>query len=278
MATETTLTGRKATAVRAPRFYLKRGFWEAVLLRLLVFVLVVAIWELAVGEDRSRLFNVSKPSLIGAALWNQITTPTFWTDHMRVTLQEILVGWLLGSAAGVVFGLALAHWRLLHIALDPFLMGIYSLPRVALAPLFIIWFGIGVESKIALVISIVFFIMVINTMVGAKNVDQDLVNSVRTMGASDMFVTRKVIFPSIVPWIFGGLRIGIGLALIGAVVGEMLAAQFGMGFIIARASGAFDTKLVFSTLIILAIVAMLLNEGMKMIERRLLRWQGNVAL
>ncbi len=278
MATETTLTGRKTAAARAPRFFMNRRFWESVVLRLLVFVMAVTIWEVAVGDDKSRLFNVSKPSLIGAALWNQITTPAFWLDHMRVTMQEILIGWLLGSATGVIFGLVLARFRLLHTALDPFLMGIYSLPRVALAPLFIIWFGIGVESKVALVVSIVFFVMVINTIVGAKNVDQDLVNSVRTMGASDLFVTRKVVFPSIVPWIFSGLRIGIGLALIGAVVGEMLAAQFGMGFIIARASGAFDTKLVFSTLIILAIVAMLLNEGMKTIERRLLRWQGNLVL
>lgn len=276
MATET-IAGRKSTARRVPRF-LNRGFGESLVLRLFVLVASIAIWELAVGDDKSRLFNVSKPSLIGQALVKQVTDPQFWGDHMRVTMQEILIGWLLGSVAGVLFGLILARFRLVQVALDPFLMAIYSLPRVALAPLFIIWFGIGVESKVALIVSIVFFIMIINTMVGAKNVDQDLVNSVRTMGANTMFVTRRVILPSIVPWVFSGLRIGIGLALIGAVVGEMLAAQFGMGFIIARASGSFDTKVVFSTLIVLAIVAMLLNEGMKTVERRLLRWQGDVAL
>jgi NitT/TauT family transport system permease protein len=154
------------------------------------------------------------------------------------------------------------------------LMGLYSLPRVALAPLFIMWFGIGIPSKIMLAISIVFFILLINTYVGVQNVDRDLVNAVKTMGAPPRFVTRHVVLPSCIPWIFSGLRISMALALTASVVGEMLAAQYGLGFMLARASGTFDTTGIFMVLFVLALLAIGTYNLMARLEKRLLHWQG----
>mgnify|MGYP001563560658 FL=1 len=163
-------------------------------------------------------------------------------------------------------------------ALDPYLTALYSLPRVALAPLFILWFGIGLASKVMLAVSIVCFILLMNAYAGVRSVDQDLVNAVRTMGASDRYITYRVILPSCVPWIFSGMRIGLGMALIGTVVGEMLASQKGLGHLIAVASGSFDTTGVFASLMIIAGMAMSLNEIPKAVEQRLLRWRGEEVL
>ena len=194
---------------------------------------------------------------------------------MTVTVTETVFGFLFGAMAGILAGFALARWRRAHVALDPYLMGVYALPRVALAPLFIMWFGIGIPSKIMLAISIVFFILLINTYVGVQNVDQDLVNAVKTMGAPPRFVTRRVVLPSCVPWIFSGLRISMALALTASVVGEMLAAQYGLGFMLARASGTFDTTGIFMVLIVLALLAVGTYNLMSRLEKRLLHWRGD---
>jgi NitT/TauT family transport system permease protein len=139
------------------------------------------------------------------------------------------------------------------------------------------WFGIGIPSKIMLAISIVFFILLINTYVGVQNVDRDLVNAVKTMGAPPRFVTRHVVLPSCIPWIFSGLRISMALALTASVVGEMLAAQYGLGFMLARASGTFDTTGIFMVLIVLALLAIGTYNLMARLEKRLLHWQGETT-
>ena len=151
-----------------------------------------------------------------------------------------------------------------------------SLPRVALAPLFILWFGIGLTSKVVLAFSLVVFILLVNTHAGARNVDQDLVIITRLLGATRRQLTMKVILPASIPWIFAGLRLGLAYALIGAVVGEVIVAQAGLGFLIASAAGVFNTTGVFSALIILMLIAMLLSEVMKVAERKLLRWRPQI--
>ena len=181
-------------------------------LRLLVLALIVLVWEGLCRIGWASEFWVSRPFLIVERLWEAVRSTTLWF-HMGVTVIETVSGFLLGALAGTIAGFALARWRRAHVALEPYLMGIYSLPRVALAPLFIMWFGIGIPSKIMLAISIVFFILLINTYVGVQNVDRDLVNAVKTMGAPPRFVTRHVVLPSCVPWIFSGLRISMALAL-----------------------------------------------------------------
>jgi NitT/TauT family transport system permease protein len=147
---------------------------------------------------------------------------------------------------------------------------------VALIPLAILWFGIGVTSKVILAFSLVVFILLVNTYAGAKNVDQDLVIIARLLGANRRQLTAKVILPSSIPWIFAGLRLGLAYALIGAVVGEVIVATAGLGFLISHAAGVFNTTGVFSALIILMVIAMLLNELMKAAERKLLRWRPQI--
>jgi NitT/TauT family transport system permease protein len=245
---------------------------ERWILRLLVLALIVLVWEGLCRIDWASEFWVSRPFLIVERLWEAVRSTTLWF-HTGVTVIETVSGFLLGALAGTIAGFALARWRRAHVALEPYLMGLYSLPRVALAPLFIMWFGIGIPSKIMLAISIVFFILLINTYVGVQNVDRDLVNAVKTMGAPPRFVTRHVVLPSCIPWIFSGLRISMALALTASVVGEMLAAQYGLGFMLARASGTFDTTGIFMVLFVLALLAVGTYNLMARLEKRLLHWQ-----
>ncbi len=246
---------------------------ERWILRILVLALIVGIWEGLCRTGLASEFWVSRPFLIVDRLWEAVRSTALWF-HTGVTVIETVSGFILGALTGILAGFALARWRRAHVALEPYLMGVYSLPRVALAPLFIMWFGIGIPSKIMLAISIVFFILLINTYVGVQNVDRDLVNAVKTMGAPPRFVTRHVVLPSCIPWIFSGLRISMALALTASVVGEMLAAQYGLGFMLARASGTFDTTGIFMVLIILALLAIGTYNLMARLEKRLLHWQG----
>lgn len=247
--------------------------WESRRNRLLVLLIVMALWEFIVILKIIDPFWISKPSSVVVWLFYQVFSGSFW-KHLSVTLQETLIGYFLGSLLGILSGFLLSKWKILHDALDPYIMALYCLPRVALAPLFIMWFGIGILSKVVLIISLVYFVLFFNTYLGVQNVDRDLINAIKTIGAGNTYLVRRVILPSCTPWIFGGLRIGIAMALIGAVVGEMLAAQFGLGFLLSRSAGAFDTTGTFGVLVILAVVGSCLYGLMKRFENRLLKWRG----
>jgi len=216
---------------------------ERWILRAGVLVLIVLIWEGLCRVGLASEFWVSRPFLIAARLRDAALSSSLWF-HMGVTVTETVFGFLFGAMAGILAGFALARWRRAHVALDPYLMGVYALPRI-------------------------------NTYVGVQNVDQDLVNAVKTMGAPPRFVTRRVVLPSCVPWIFSGLRISMALALTASVVGEMLAAQYGLGFMLARASGTFDTTGIFMVLIVLALLAVGTYNLMSRLEKRLLHWRGD---
>ncbi len=255
-----------------PRRIRLAGIVRVTALRLAVLAAIVVGWELVIRLGLSTPFWISRPTLLVQRLVVELgSRDILW--HIGVTLYETFGGFLLGTVLGGISGYVLARHPTLHAAFDPYLMAIYSLPRVALAPLFILWFGIGAASKIALGVSIVYFILLMNMYAGVRNVDVDLLSAVRTMGATDHYLTRRIILPSCIPWIFSGMRIGMGMALIGAVVGEMLAGQRGMGYLLAMASGSFDTTGVFSSLAILAVMAMAINWVMSAIERQLLKWQ-----
>jgi len=253
--------------VTAPRDRLWINVWRVGLL-----VGVAGLWEVATRRKLIDPFWVSSPSLIVQDLVRALTSADMY-QHVGVTLYEAFLGFVTGAVVGIVGGFALARWEGLTRVLDPYVTALNSLPRVALAPLFILWFGIGLTSKVVLAFSLVVFILLVNTHAGAKNVDQDLVIITRLLGASRRQVTTKVILPASIPWIFAGLRLGLAYALIGAVVGEVIVAQAGLGFLISAAAGVFNTTGVFTALIILMIIAMLLNELMKMAERKLLRWR-----
>jgi NitT/TauT family transport system permease protein len=240
--------------------------------RLVFLAVALALWEGVARLGWVQEFVMSRPTRVFAWLGEALTTGFFWIN-VGVTLRETLLGLLIGCILGVASGFALGHWPKAFRLLEPFIMALYSLPRVALAPLFLVWFGIGEGSKVALAASLVYFVMLLNTYTGVREIDQGLVNAARTMGAKSGFITRRILFPSAMTFIFAGLRVSIGLSLIGTIVGEMIAGQFGLGQMIAKAANMFDTAQVFGLIVVLAVLAVLMNEAMKLLERRVMKWQ-----
>lgn len=175
---------------------------------------------------------------------------------------------------GVIVGVTLGLVPRLAAVLQPYIMMFYSLPRIALAPLFIMYLGIGVLSKVALVFTIVVFIALLNTYEGVRAVDSELVDALRTMRASRWRIIQWVVLPSIVPWVLATLRIGIGLALIGAIVAELISASRGVGWYMQRSAGTFDVTGVFAGMLILAVTGAVINGSVGLLERRLLAWRS----
>jgi NitT/TauT family transport system permease protein len=170
-------------------------------------------------------------------------------------------------------GVILGQSRLLAEILDPFIMVFYSLPKIALAPLFVLWFGVGIDMKIILTATVVFFLVFLNTYTGVRNVSRELIAILGLMGASRRDILVKVVLPSAVTWVFAGLRLSVPYALIGAIVGELIAANQGLGYLLADASGQFDTAGVFAALVAIVILAMLLNLTVKAFEKRAMPWR-----
>lgn len=245
---------------------LSRFFW-----RLGLLVVTLALWELATRTVISP-FWVSQPSLIAQRLWELSITGVLFA-HAATTLWQAILGLLLALPVGVAFGVAMAAWPRFAEIVDPFFMGLYSLPRIALAPLFVIWFGIGLLSKVMLVFSLVVFVFVLNTHQGLREVDRDLISLMRTMRASRAYILRRVQIPSILPWIIAAFRINVGLALIGSVLGELLGSNRGLGWYIEHSGGRLDTTGVFTGLVALMITALLINELVRVAEARLLPFQ-----
>jgi NitT/TauT family transport system permease protein len=240
--------------------------------RLLLSTALLVAWEVA-ATTVTTPFWISQPSRVFGRLATLTASGLlFW--HVWATLQAALLGLALGGVVGVALGLLLGAHPRVSAVLDPLLMGLNSLPRVALAPLFIIWFGIGLPSKVILAFSLVVFPVLINAYQGVRGVDSTLVDMLRTMQASPWQIAHRVTIPSTLPWIFAGLRIGLGMSLIGAVVGELVGSNRGVGYYVESAAANFDTTGVFAGLAILMILTIALSELMKLAEARLFRWKS----
>ncbi|EWY41081.1 ABC transporter permease [Skermanella stibiiresistens SB22] len=229
------------------------------------------MWELA-SHHLYNPFWGSRPSMIAERLWELALSGHLWM-HTSTTLQEAGAGLLLAAAVGVPVGIGLARAPRLARLLDPIIMGLYGLPRVALAPLFILWFGIGLISKIMMSFTMVLFIFILNVMEGIRTIDQDQLDLMKSMRAGKMYVAWTVLLPAVVPWIMASFRIGVGLALIGAVVGELIGSNRGLGWYVESSGGQLDTTGVFSGLIVLMILAMLANYLIGFIEKRMIKWR-----
>jgi NitT/TauT family transport system permease protein len=168
---------------------------------------------------------------------------------------------------GVPIGIVLGRSRFLQELFEPFLLVINALPKIALAPLFLIWFGVGFSMKVAIAFSLVVVVMVLSTYLGMRTLRQELINSCRTMGATELQLFVKIVLPSIVPWLFAGLKVSLGFALIGAILGEFIAAQGGIGYLIDNAIGTFDTPVVFVGLFVLLFLSFLINSGIDLLRR-----------
>jgi NitT/TauT family transport system permease protein len=185
-----------------------------------------------------------------------------------------MLSFVIGGLLGVVFGFALAGAPILAALLEPYIRVANALPRVVLAPIFLLWFGLGIWSKVALGVTVVFFVVFFNTYRGVREVDAALINNARMLGASQVQLVRHVIVPSALTWIFSSLHISVGMAIIAVVVGEYLGASRGIGYLIAQAEGVFDTTGVFAGIAVLAAGVLLVGAGVTRLELRLLQWKG----
>jgi NitT/TauT family transport system permease protein len=244
-----------------------------VLLLPLALVLLVAGWQALVWIAGYPAFILPSPGDVAAAGVRVIANGTLW-HHMRVTLSEVGAGLVLGLLAASLLGYPLAKSRRLERLAAPYLVVSQSVPVVAIAPLLIIWFGSGQLSKVLVCALIVFFPLLVNIMVGIRSVEEELGELMRSLGASRWQTFRLLEVPSALPVLLGGLRIGVTLSVVGAVVGELVGADRGLGFLINQGRGLFDTSLVFVAIIALVAIAMVLYGAVMLLERRLLRWQG----
>jgi NitT/TauT family transport system permease protein len=247
------------------------SYRSIMLARLGLFAALVIIWQLGSAWSRSE-FYISTPSDIAASFWTILRSGEL-LFHASITTVEALAGFLIGGSAGVLVGLILGRSRILADILDPFLTAIYSLPKVALAPLFVLWFGIGIEMKIVLAAVTVFFLVFLNTYTGVRSVSREQLTVIRLMGASERQLVLKLVLPSAITWVFAGLRLSVPYALIGAIVGEIIASNRGLGYLISNAASKFDTPGVFAALIAIVALTMLLNFAVKTLERILMPWK-----
>lgn len=239
-----------------------------------IFIALAAlgIWQYAVEAGWIDRFFLAPPTEVFQFLVQYVKSGEIWR-HGSVTVQETIMGFLSGSILGILCGLAIGWSRFLDRVFTPFLTVFNSLPRVALAPMFILWFGIEMTSKVLLSFSLVFFIVVINTEAGVRSVESDLNMMARVTGASEFQRFIKVVLPGAVPSIFAGLKIGVVYALLGVVVGEMVASKAGLGQQVVEYSNTYKPAGVFGTLTVLAVIALALNFIMLSVERWLMRWK-----
>lgn len=241
--------------------------------RLIVFAVVMLLWQSVTWLGVDPLW-VSSPTLVGQRLWQLGISGDLW-KHLQTTLLEAALGLGLAFIVGVPIGMAMARFKYGNAVAEPFIMALYSLPRVALAPLFIIWFGIDLLSKVMMSFSTVLFIFMLNVHEGLKTVDKDLLDLLQTMKAPRHYVIGKVLLPWLVPWVIASLRIGIGLALVGAVVAELIGSSSGLGWYIEYSAGRLDTTGVFAGLVSLTVIAVAGNLLVAALEKRFSSWRGS---
>lgn len=233
------------------------------------------VWELAAWRWPEVARLVSQPTEIIRGIVEVVANGTIW-QHFQTTLTEMAVGYVIGAVTGVALGFLFGRVKLLGDIFNPYITLFNGIPKVALAPVFVIWFGIGIMSKIAIILTMVFFVVFINTFAGLRSVNEEYVNIVRIMGASAWQVAREVFLPATLPFIIVGLRAGIPFSVIGAVVGEFIAATRGLGYFINYHQGTYDTNGIFVGVTILALLVVVLDWLLSRVERRLLKWRPEV--
>ena len=242
-------------------------------LRVALLVLFLGGWQLSSGTLIDPYF-FSRPSDVMVRLW-QIIVSGELARNFIATIYEGAMGYLIGGVAAIASGFILGRVKLAGNVLDPFITGFFSIPKLALAPLIILWFGIGDPSKIVLAGLLTFYQVFWNTYAGVQKVEHELIDVVRVMGASHWQLLREVIFPSSVGWILVGLRMAVPYALMGAVVGEIMAGNRGLGYMVQAAASQFDTTGVFAVLIVLAAIGSTVSAAMSYVDRRSQRWNAS---
>ncbi len=250
--------------------------WTIISLRIAVLVFVLGGWEMSARLKWIDPFFFSMPSLIYLQLVEWFTNGTsqgpLWVQVL-VTLEETVLGFLIGAAGGIVCGIALGRNKLLSDVFSLYIQIANSIPRVVLGSVFVIALGLGMASKVALAVVMVFFVVFGNAFQGVREADRYMIANAQILGASKHQVTMTVVIPSALSWILASLHVSFGFALVGAVVGEFLGSKQGIGLLISTAQGAFNASGVFAAMIVLAVVALAADYLLTSLERRLLKWK-----
>ena len=247
-------------------------------LQVAIFAIVFGLWELGARSGAIDTFFFSQPSTFLARAWQWLAIPGTQLggrsiyQHLAVTLSEMLGGFVLGVAFGITLGLMLGRSDFWARVFNPYIQVLNALPRLVLAPIFVLMFGIDERSKIALGFTMVFFIVFFNAYHGVRQVDRNIINNARMLGAGERELARHVLIPSALTWILSSLHTSVGFALVGAVVGEYLAAAQGIGWVISQAQGNFDSAGVYAGMLVLCVVVIIVEMGVTWLERRLVRW------
>jgi NitT/TauT family transport system permease protein len=251
--------------------------WQAALLVALlllwhVFTSPTLLPPLYFDDPNKAAFFFGEPAKVFARVWDWFSSGEVYA-HLWVTLVETILAFAIGTVFGLGVGLWLALSPLASALLEPYIKALNSMPRVILAPIFGVWFGLDIASKVALGVTLVFFIVFFNVYQGVREVSHTVLANARILGASDRQLLRHVYMPSAMSWVFASLHNSVGLAFVGAVVGEYLGSSRGVGYLILQAEGTFDINSVFAGIVVLTIFALLLDGAVTFAERRLLVWQ-----
>ncbi len=252
--------------------------WQAALL-----LLLLGFWYVMTSpgllpnfmfeNDRQAAFFFGEPLKVVQRIWVWFITEADIYRHLMVTLIETLLAFGLGSVFGLAAGLWLALSPMASAILEPYVKALNSMPRIILAPIFAVWFGLGMASKVALGVTLVFFIVFFNVYQGVKEVSPVVLANARMLGASQKQLLRHVYLPSATSWVFSSLHTSVGLAFVGAVVGEYLGSSRGVGYLILQAEGAFDINTVMAGILVLTVFALMLDAAVGKLEKRLMKWQ-----
>jgi NitT/TauT family transport system permease protein len=250
---------------------------KLLVLQVLVAVVLLAIWHVItvypiVGQPKNLQFFFSTPTDVLSRVWRELSGGEIW-GHLWITLQETILAFVLGAGGGIAIGFVFARNDLLAAVFDPYIKAANALPRVVLAPIFALWFGLGIWSKVALGFTLVFFIVFFNVYQGVREVSPTVLANARMLGMNERQLLRHVYWPSALSWMFSSLHTSVGFALVGAVVGEYLGSSAGLGYKIHEAESVFDVTGVFAGMFILAIFVILIDSLVTVIENRLLAWR-----
>ncbi|MBA8882110.1 ABC transporter permease [Phyllobacterium myrsinacearum] len=254
----------------------RRRYATVILVRLAILLVVLGGWEFGTRANVIDPFFFASPSGIADQIWVWITEGTSQgplSEQIIVTLEETVLGFLIGAIGGIICGIILGRNKFLADVFSIYIKIANSVPRVVLGSIFIIALGLGMASKVALAVVMVFFVVFANAFQGVREADRALIANAQILGASRTQITRTVILPSAMSWILASLHVSFGFALVGAVVGEFLGAKKGVGLMISTAQGAFNANGVFAAMVILAVLALVVEYAITLVENHLVRWR-----
>jgi len=240
--------------------------------QLLLLIIVFVVWHVLTATEVLPRFFFGRPLVVLEKAWDWFASGKIY-GHLAITLLETALAFIVGTLLGLIVGLWLALSPTASALLDPYIKAANSMPRVILAPIFAVWFGLGIWSKVALGVTLVFFIVFFNVYQGVKEVSPVVLANARMLGASSRDLLRTVYLPSATSWVFSSLHTSVGMAFVGAVVGEYLGSAAGVGYLILQAEAVFDINTVFAGILVLTAFALALDGLVSIAEKRLLVWR-----